>query len=735
MAQLFGELPVDGFFALSGFLITASWMKRRSTKDYALSRFLRIMPGFWVCQLVVAFVVAPLGMLLATKENQYSIQIWDSIQYFAVNGALWIFQYDIGGSPTGIPYPHVWNGPLWTLAWEALCYIGIAVLGLMGVLRFKVTVPALIGAAWILSLATTLLDPISYMAIAGRFSLMFLCGALVFQLQDRIKVSVLAMSGCAVGIAVGVWLLPNYRLIAAPLLAYLVICLGALIKARALRCRNDLSYGMYIYALPVQQMIMIVGGEILSLGIYIAASIGGAAVLAAASWVLVERPATRLKRRLLPSGAQSEQLISTPTGEELTGGAPMHVVLVTDDAVYPAVGGGKVEIAGEVAALRRAGHFVHLVVSHRQPIGEASRTAHHLHADWVTFLARSSLPLTTLTHPLKPYQLASRHPLKPQQVMGEFRHPVDVVIASHDWTIELAHSIATQFGAPVLLRSHNDEITFMHALKHGASVPRRWYYALEAYRLRRLLDKLLEKVACVALLTDRDRPSTVSDAAKWRVLPPILDCEDSATEHTPRYHADTFGEILFIGSLDMPQTRSGLTWFATYVLPLVRNQRPGTVLRVAGRRCPNDVEEWLRSTEGIEFEGEVDDLEPLYARADVFVNPVFAGSGVNMKMLTPAVRRIPIVSTPVGVRGLDMLAPHVLLADSAGAFAESCMFYLNDDAASARAGAHLHQAVSDYSVAAASTRFNALLDFVLRRSDSLRPTAATAPRRASVVEG
>jgi peptidoglycan/LPS O-acetylase OafA/YrhL len=55
-----GDFALDGFFVLSGFLVTRSWFRLESFPRFAWHRFLRIMPGFWVCLVVVAFVAAEL---------------------------------------------------------------------------------------------------------------------------------------------------------------------------------------------------------------------------------------------------------------------------------------------------------------------------------------------------------------------------------------------------------------------------------------------------------------------------------------------------------------------------------------------------------------------------------------------------------------------------------------------------------------------------------------------------
>ena len=61
---LLGDLALDGFFVLSGFLVTRSFLRLDSPLRYLWHRFLRIMPAFWACLIVIAFVAAPVAAVL-----------------------------------------------------------------------------------------------------------------------------------------------------------------------------------------------------------------------------------------------------------------------------------------------------------------------------------------------------------------------------------------------------------------------------------------------------------------------------------------------------------------------------------------------------------------------------------------------------------------------------------------------------------------------------------------------
>jgi peptidoglycan/LPS O-acetylase OafA/YrhL len=132
-------------------------------------------------------------------------------------------------------------------------------------------------------------------AIIARFALMFLAGALIYQLRNVIPArwSLVVLS---LVVVLAASLLPNYRVLAAIPLAYAVIVAGALIHNRRLRLRTDFSYGVYVYAWPVQQLLVICGLAFLNPVIFAIVATAVTLPLAALSWFLVEKPAISLKR-------------------------------------------------------------------------------------------------------------------------------------------------------------------------------------------------------------------------------------------------------------------------------------------------------------------------------------------------------------------------------------------------------------------------------------------------------
>ncbi|WP_314854024.1 acyltransferase [uncultured Microbacterium sp.] len=295
--QFLGYVWVDGFFAISGFLILSSWLARPSWQSFLTARVLRIYPAFWVCLVVTAVVLAPLGTILATGKTYGEVVSPANVSYVLSNATLVMTQYDIAGTPLGVPFPGNWNGSLWTLAWEFACYLAVLVLGVVGAYRHRWAVPAVFAATLAVYVAVSIgWVSHSFVVLGARFGLMFSAGMLIKRFAHRIPLTWPLVAVCA-AIVMATMTLPDYRVIGAPLLAYAVLGVGALLTHRRLWLRNDISYGTYVYAFPIQQILASAGIWHSGAWALLALSLLLTLPIAALSWFVVERPVLRLKQR------------------------------------------------------------------------------------------------------------------------------------------------------------------------------------------------------------------------------------------------------------------------------------------------------------------------------------------------------------------------------------------------------------------------------------------------------
>lgn len=327
----FGGLGVYGFFILSGFLITASGM-RFSLPRYAWHRFLRIFPGYWVCLVVMACVLLPIASLYErgtlagfwTHPNGPFDYVWRNV--LTVQN-----QFTISGVMFGNPSGGAVNGSLWTLLYELMCYAMVGVLAWTAVLRNTPRLVALITAVvylyvvgdWVrqLPVPNTWLfrrGDIGPFPVLGTFSvnsllflgLMFLLGATMHLYRDRIPMHPAVAAGAGVAF-VGSAALGGFLAIGPVAYAYLLIWLACKLPrwTQGVGRKRDYSYGIYIYAYPVQQLIALMGGARWGVAAYIGLSLAGTLLLAVPSWFLVEKPAMSLKNwtpRVLAKRAEPE---------------------------------------------------------------------------------------------------------------------------------------------------------------------------------------------------------------------------------------------------------------------------------------------------------------------------------------------------------------------------------------------------------------------------------------------
>jgi polysaccharide biosynthesis protein PslH len=138
--------------------------------------------------------------------------------------------------------------------------------------------------------------------------------------------------------------------------------------------------------------------------------------------------------------------------------------------------------------------------------------------------------------------------------------------------------------------------------------------------------------------------------------------------------------IFYVGDLSWPPNAQGIRWFCDEVWPLLSRLRPGARVEILGRGTGSGLRRLVRNPPtGVAFLGEGGDTRSFWARAAVSVVPLLAGGGTRLKILEAAACGVPVVSTPVGAEGLDLVpGSEILLADRADEFASAVAGLLAD---------------------------------------------------------
>ncbi len=203
------------------------------------------------------------------------------------------------------------NGAAWSVSFEFWCYLGVALLGILGLLRstrllvtlllaatalgFLFTLPSFNGlfARHYWNPLTVLLDSIfGYVPIWARMLPMYLAGVVFYRLRSRLRITLPWISAACLALIAGSQLPHGWPLLFPVAGTYLVLVLAFHPAVRLHRWGRygDFSYGTYLYAFPLQQLIMQRLGHPVSPWCLFCLAVPAALGCAVASWFLVERP-------------------------------------------------------------------------------------------------------------------------------------------------------------------------------------------------------------------------------------------------------------------------------------------------------------------------------------------------------------------------------------------------------------------------------------------------------------
>jgi peptidoglycan/LPS O-acetylase OafA/YrhL len=289
---ILGVVGVFTFFTISGFLVTQSFEATRSPLRFLIKRALRIYPGLVVCVLVLALLVGPSLSTLSVADY-----LRDSAThlYVATNITMVMPTNSLPGVYfSGFGAGSVINGPLWTLPCEIVMYLMVFGLGVVRLLDLRI-----MAALFALGLVGIWFDTTSSDYVLGSVLWLlpfFVAGMTLYRLRDkgifRPSLALIAIGGLVLSVPFQAFVL------AFPLCgSYLILYLALNRRLPVIRAARygDLSYGLYIYGWPVEQVLVRLNGGTMGWLSLFAAALPITAVVAFLSWHLVEARALRLK--------------------------------------------------------------------------------------------------------------------------------------------------------------------------------------------------------------------------------------------------------------------------------------------------------------------------------------------------------------------------------------------------------------------------------------------------------
>lgn len=296
-----GYIALMGFFAMSGYQISESWAADPTWWRYLAKRVLRIWPPLLFVVLTCALVIGPLVTVVSAHDYWSSRLTWS---YVLNNATLYNVQHLLPGVFLHNPYPWSVNGSIWTLPMEFTGYLVVLVFGAVALVRSSraMLFPLLIGLMVTDGMTGS---RIGFGGTAGSFLntpigslssflVAFVVGMIVFSYRDRIPLNGVAALVLLVGYA-AVYATPAARFVLPLMAGY-----GSIVLAHRWPkpfAKHDrwvyCSYGLYIWAFPIQQLVILAG--VRDKWLLAAAAVPLSYAAGLFSWHVIERPTQLLR--------------------------------------------------------------------------------------------------------------------------------------------------------------------------------------------------------------------------------------------------------------------------------------------------------------------------------------------------------------------------------------------------------------------------------------------------------
>lgn len=259
--------------------------------------------------------------------------------------------------------------------------------------------------------------------------------------------------------------------------------------------------------------------------------------------------------------------------------------------------------------------------------------------------------------------------------------------------------VPPQIDSASVLFTHNVEAEIFE--RHAARATGMWkiVWPNQSRKMTRFEGETLRRFDSVIAVSKRD----AAELAQRYALPVVeatdtgVDLDFFACNPPGPDPVPDGGTLVFTATMSWPANVEGIHYLLDEVWPVLLRSRPNLKATIIGRNPPASLAEKIADRGlNVNLTGFVDDIRPHVAAADVYVIPLWVGSGTRIKAFEAMAMGRPVVSTSLGVEGLDVTADkHFLRADNTPDFAASILSLLDDRARRTRIAAEARELMED----------------------------------------
>ncbi len=351
-----------------------------------------------------------------------------------------------------------------------------------------------------------------------------------------------------------------------------------------------------------------------------------------------------------------------------------RILILTNRVPYPLNDGGNLAMQAMINGYHSAGWQVYLL---------AMNTSRHflggdiLGSIYTNIFRFETVPINNDVKPVPTLVnfLFSKQPNHAERFQSEdFKNAIkeaivlfkpDIVHVESVFLTSYLPLIKRLTNATTVLRMHNIEWQVWERLAKASTGVKRIYLTNLAKRIRKYEPQAWGQYDFLLPITSVDAAmvARVLPQAKLHIVPFGIKTDSLS----PQYIGDWVG--YHIGAMDWLPNAEGISWFLKEAWPIIHRQHPEFNFHFAGRNMPESFQKFIA---GVTCYGEVQDANTFIANKRILIVPLRSGGGIRVKILEAMVMGKVVVSTAIGMQGIDATAGvHFLEANTAVEFANT----------------------------------------------------------------
>jgi glycosyltransferase involved in cell wall biosynthesis len=366
----------------------------------------------------------------------------------------------------------------------------------------------------------------------------------------------------------------------------------------------------------------------------------------------------------------------------------MNILIISNKAVYPR-DGGNLAMLNLAQGYAKKGHpvFILNMVTHKhsnRPEDISALKNQHIDVTGVSIDTHISIYklIKNFLFSTKPYNLerfiSTAFSEKILKLINQ--QPFDFIQLESLYTLPYINFIRKNYAGKIVYRPHNIEyLIWKENASYSRSLIKKMYFNLLSKRLKKFEQSCINTYDLLLPISHTD--GLYYDQFKNNkplfVTPFGISAEFYRNLNTQQKTKEEHPTLLFLGSLDWIPNQMGLVWFIKNVLPKIRNKIPEIRLKVAGRNAPAWFIKKLAKHK-VQYYGTIENASDFLLCDGLVIVPLFAGSGMRVKIIEAMALGKTIISTPKGAEGIKVTSNEIIIAENAIQFAKSIVNLINN---------------------------------------------------------